>query len=255
MCLRLFKIASVCRERCGGQGYVAANRFGEGLAGMHAGITAEGDNRVIQQKVSKELLELADFEEVGKHMALKFEPIEVQHSQNHVAGDDVSSAEWQLKLFRARERFVLNELASRMFAARQEGKSVFETWMLQESDNVQALATAYGENMTIESFANAIKSANPTLAPTLKDLFSLYALDRIVTDGVFFLQNGFVNTNQMSAIQAEIQRLCSDLGKDALELTGGFGIPAHMHHAPIANDWVEYNRSIPFDSIFVDIKK
>ncbi len=49
-------VATVCRERCGGQGFLSVNRFGEGIAGMHAGITAEGDNRVIQQKVAKELL-------------------------------------------------------------------------------------------------------------------------------------------------------------------------------------------------------
>ena len=49
--------ATTCRERCGGQGFLAANRFGEAISGSHAGITAEGDNRVIQQKVAKELLE------------------------------------------------------------------------------------------------------------------------------------------------------------------------------------------------------
>ncbi len=210
---------------------------------MHAGITAEGDNRVIQQKVSKELLELVDFEDVGKHMALKSESIEAQHAANHLACDDVSSADWQMKLFKKREQFILNDLAGRMFVARQEGKSVFETWMLNESDNVQALATAYGENLTIEQFNLAIQTAHSSLVPTLKQLFSLYALDRVVADGVFYLQNGIVNAKQMAQIQTEIQRLCAVLGKDALELTGGFGIPAHMHHAPIANDWVEYNRS------------
>lgn len=236
--------ATVCRERCGGQGYVAANRFGEGLAGMHAGITAEGDNRVIQQKVSKELLETVDFEAVGQHMALRSEPISDQQAKNHIACDNVSSSEWQMKLFKARESFILNELAGKLFVARQEGKPVFETWMLHESDNVQALATAFGENLTIEQFNLAIQSANPVLTEGLKDLFSLYALDRIVNDGVFYLQHGFVNAQQIADAQAEIQRLCTELGKHALDLTGGFGIPAHMHHAPIANDWIEYNRSI-----------
>lgn len=34
-----------CRERCGGQGYLSVNRFGELIGFAHAGMTAEGDNR------------------------------------------------------------------------------------------------------------------------------------------------------------------------------------------------------------------
>jgi len=83
--------ASICRERCGGQGFLASNRFGEGIAGSHAGITAEGDNRVIQQKVSKELLETADYEKVFAHVQLRQQPIAEQHKANHLACQDVSS--------------------------------------------------------------------------------------------------------------------------------------------------------------------
>mgnify|MGYP002787528552 CR=1 FL=1 len=36
--------ATVCRERCGGQGYLACNGFGSAIGFSHAGITAEGDN-------------------------------------------------------------------------------------------------------------------------------------------------------------------------------------------------------------------
>lgn len=233
--------SSVCRERCGGQGYLAANRFQEAIAGSHAGITAEGDNRVIQQKVSKELIELADFEAVGKHMALRKQPLEKQHAANHIQGVDYSKSTFFLSLFKARENWILNELASRLFIAKQKGKHIFETWMLEESDMVQALATAYGENIALTQFELAIQNAKPELRETLKKLFSLYALDRIVNDGVFFLQNGFLNGKQSDGMIKEIQMLCNDLGKDALELTGGFGIPDHLHFAPIANDWIKYN--------------
>jgi len=47
---------NVCRERCGGQGYLSANRLGESIEFAHAGMTAEGDNSVLMIKVSKELL-------------------------------------------------------------------------------------------------------------------------------------------------------------------------------------------------------
>lgn len=43
--------ATTCRERCGGQGYLSVNRFGAILGFAHAGMTAEGDNRVLMQKV------------------------------------------------------------------------------------------------------------------------------------------------------------------------------------------------------------
>merc|ERR1712012_220653 len=40
----LEEVVSVCRERCGGQGYLSCNRFGTFLGLAHAAMTAEGDN-------------------------------------------------------------------------------------------------------------------------------------------------------------------------------------------------------------------
>lgn len=208
---------------------------------MHAGITAEGDNRVIQQKVSKELLEDADYEKVFAHVQLKQEPLASQHAARSIPCDDVTSKDWLLKLFKARQEYLTCDLAGDMFMAKQEGKPLFDTWMLGESDTIQALATAYGENMALEQFAKSIETCEETLKAKLSQLFTLYALDRVITDGVFFMQNGMITAEQSQACQKEIVKLCTELGKDALELTKGFGIPDHMHHAPIANDWVQYN--------------
>merc|ERR1719187_1637203 len=52
----LEETVSVCRERCGGQGYLSANRFGTFFGLAHAAMTAEGDNSVLMQKVAKEHL-------------------------------------------------------------------------------------------------------------------------------------------------------------------------------------------------------
>ena len=41
----LLMLLCSCRERCGGQGYLSVNRFGELIGFAHAGMTAEGDNR------------------------------------------------------------------------------------------------------------------------------------------------------------------------------------------------------------------
>ena len=47
---------STCRERCGGQGYLSVSRFADYLATAHAAVTAEGDNRVLMTKVTKDYL-------------------------------------------------------------------------------------------------------------------------------------------------------------------------------------------------------
>ncbi|KNE59571.1 hypothetical protein AMAG_18208 [Allomyces macrogynus ATCC 38327] len=48
--------ATTCRERTGGQGYLSCNLFGLNIGFSHAGISAEGDNAVLCQKVAKELV-------------------------------------------------------------------------------------------------------------------------------------------------------------------------------------------------------
>lgn len=50
------RVVSVCRERCGGMGYLAVNKFAAYLACAHASITAEGDNRVLMVKVCKDMI-------------------------------------------------------------------------------------------------------------------------------------------------------------------------------------------------------
>ena len=50
------KTSRICRERLGGAGYLVCNVVCETLLGAHSGMTAEGDNKVLMQKVVKDIL-------------------------------------------------------------------------------------------------------------------------------------------------------------------------------------------------------
>ena len=50
------KVSRICRERCGGGSYLVCNVIPEGISGAHSGMTAEGDNSVLMQKVVKDVL-------------------------------------------------------------------------------------------------------------------------------------------------------------------------------------------------------
>merc|ERR1711976_655083 len=48
-------VANKTRERCGGQGFLSANRFGLAITGTHSSITAEGDNSILMMKTVQEI--------------------------------------------------------------------------------------------------------------------------------------------------------------------------------------------------------
>jgi acyl-CoA oxidase len=50
------KACRVARERCGGATYLELNLAGPAVFGAHSGATAEGDNKVLMQKVVKDIL-------------------------------------------------------------------------------------------------------------------------------------------------------------------------------------------------------
>lgn len=53
----LQEAASVCRERVGGGSYLSHSVIPEGITSSHSSMTAEGDNRVLMQKVVKDIFE------------------------------------------------------------------------------------------------------------------------------------------------------------------------------------------------------
>jgi len=49
------EVGNTCRERCGGGSYLTVTTIPESVTSCHSSMTAEGDNRVLMQKVVKDL--------------------------------------------------------------------------------------------------------------------------------------------------------------------------------------------------------
>ena len=52
----LEKMSTICRERTGGGSFLLSSAIPEGVISSHSGMTAEGDNAVLMQKVVKDIL-------------------------------------------------------------------------------------------------------------------------------------------------------------------------------------------------------
>lgn len=218
----LEEVASVTRERCGGQGYLSCNRFGTFLGLAHASMTAEGDNSVLMQKVAKERLS------TFKPRSLK-EPMQ----------RDLQSTEYLHYLLQKREDLLFIELGTKMQKAGSAG--LFNVWMLEESDLIQAASRAYGECLISEQFAKVIKTADPSIMPILQQLRQLYLVELVQKNLAWFLLRGLVTAEVGNQVADVAGQLCRDLAPSALSLAKAFDITDPMLSAPIALDWVQYN--------------
>ncbi len=233
----LNKTVTTCRERCGGQGYLSINRFGTVFASAHAGMTAEGDNSVLMQKVAKE------------HMGL-FQPHNLERPHDGVV--DPSNIHHLMYLIKARENGLHSDLQGKLkkaFAYDKVGKTVgkfiksvgdsmldkglFNTWMYEEQDKIQAFAKSYADRLVCESFLETIKentgkgdefkgcptgpsplvtNATADLEPMLKKLLHLHMLSRIEADLSYFLLSGLIDAQVGQQIVECNRKLCAELG-------------------------------------------
>ena len=233
--------ATTCRERCGGQGFLAANRFGEGIVGGHAGITAEGDNRVLMQKIAKELLGMADKKKVAKDMFAGFLPAVCRRTLDGTLSGNLSDHNFLLRLLKIRESRRLSELAIKLNNSKKKGNSLYDTWMYEASDLIQGLAQAYAERVSFEACLATLKRCDAGLKAVLSSIFSLSAVEWIERDLGWYVSEGVLSPRMAKKVPVAARKLCKELAPSAIELIDAFGIPEHMRHAPIAGDWKKFN--------------
>jgi len=135
----LERVASICRERCGGQGYLSVNKFGDYLAIAHAGLTAEGDNRVLMVKICKDMMT-----NIRKN-GFKLPQMSQCPFRQIAKADDITTLQTLLDLLKYRETVLYNQLVEGNKKMLQEGKSSYNILMRETSDVMQGLAMVYGE--------------------------------------------------------------------------------------------------------------
>lgn len=217
--------ANICRERCGGQGYLSANRIAEGIPAAHAGMTAEGDNRVLAQKSCKELL---DRLRKGKY---KF-PI----TKGPI---DLNNVFTLYHAFVQREKKLFTKLAQTLQIKVAKGDSIFNIWSLQHQDLVQEAAESFGERIVLQQCLKAIVE-NQELKEVLILTAHLYSIDRIRRDIGYFLSNKILSIEQGKEIRQVFNLLCSRLAPKSIGICDAWNFPMNQLGV-VSQNWHNYN--------------
>ncbi|HEX2252578.1 MAG TPA: acyl-CoA dehydrogenase [Thermoanaerobaculia bacterium] len=234
-----------CRECCGGQGYLAANRFARLKDDTDVFTTFEGDNTVLLQLVARALLgrykqqfgELRPFTLVNHLLhrartgiAEKNPLVARRTDRQHLRDPAFHGA-----ALAYREERLLTTVARRLKHRLDAGMDSFDAFN-ECQDHLLATARAWTERVAHDAFRAGVDGCDdPASAATLGALCRLWALWRLEVDTGWFQENGYFEAPKAGALRAEVLALCAELRSAALPLVDAFGVPAQWL-APIALD-------------------
>ena len=233
----------ICRECCGGQGFLSSNRMPRLKADSDVFTTFEGDNTVLLQLVAKNLLMEYRHQYSGSFArVLKL----VAGRTNHVLGQInpirgrrwgrtfIRSREMHLNALLFRETDLRHSLAGRLRKRLGAGMSSFEA-MTACQNHFLVLARAHVERHIYEAFCRAVDGVqDQSLQTMLGQLTTLYGLWTIENSAAWYLEQDYMEGSQAKAIRRQVTRLCAEVRGQAWHLVEAFGIPDSLLAADIA---------------------
>lgn len=238
----------VCREACGGAGYLAENLLPQLKADTDVFTTFEGDNTVLLQLVAKGLLteyrdHLGDLNGLqlawyvtGQLLDGLVERTAARRIAARFVDADPDDPEWLHSLLADREEHLLAGLARRLRRARDEDADPFEV-LNSCQDHLLAAARAHVHRWVLDSFDQALERCpdQPT-RELLGRVRALYALSLVEADRGWFHEHDRLSSARAKAVIAAVNDLCRELRPHAGALVDGFGIPDRWLDAAMLRD-------------------
>ena len=232
-----------CREACGGQGYLAENRFAALKADTEVFTTFEGDNTVLLQLVAKGLVaefksQFQDLSALGMVRWLVSRKAEdlIDHNPFAIRRDDedhLRSRELHLDLLRWREERLLFTLGRRLKARLDRGLTPFAA-LVECQDHALELARAFVDRHALERYERWVRRAPEDVRPLLTAVGDLHALATLEAEKGFLLEHGLVDPGKSRAIRTLVNTVCGELRPHAGALVEAFGLGDRVLDAPIA---------------------
>ena len=249
----------VCREACGGAGYLTENRISRIKTDVDVFTTFEGDNTVLLQLVAKGLLTnmrdaFHDLDTMGTVLfgARQFAGALVERttgaglvqrlisgSGGRLAPSALTARGGHLDLFEDRERHLVETVALRLRRVPRpvdDPAGAFAAFNAAQ-DHLVAAAAAHADRIVLEAFVAAIdECADPDAAALLGTVCDLFALSTIEEHRAWYVEHGRLTTRQSKEVVARVGELCGRLRLHAQNLVDAFGIPAAVLDVPMLRD-------------------
>ena len=145
-----------------------------------------------------------------------------------------------------------------------EGKPFYHVWMLEVSDNIQSLATAFAERHFLQSaflYLNNLQAGSKS-RDALEKIIRLHSLTLVRQNLGWYRTNGVITKKSVAEdLERAYQQAVKDLNPYVNDIIEAFDYPKIPElHAPIARDYAKYNTQKNMDDVtaangFFDITK
>ena len=197
----------ICRERTGGAGYLAINLIGDVLNGSHSGCTAEGDNKVLMQKVVKDIL--ADTrKKIHDNIKLSKEQIDVLRNHTSLATDfnGLKTLIYYRETFEIKS--MMNKLKDLIF---DKEMTFFDVWQAHVNDDIQDLATSFGERFFLQNAFVAYDNCKDAgVKELLHQILNLHMISLIKNDIGWYLSNEIISKESAMSIVNSFDKAVKD---------------------------------------------
>lgn len=207
-----------CRERCGAQGLLSANRIVDLLTPIESTITAEGDNLVIWTKAAADML-------TGRGYSPPAAPA--------ARTGPLTDSALLLDLLVHHELYCLQQARNRLSGI---SASPLDRWNHAVNPALD-LVDAYASRRAAQAFtAFADRVADDATRNLLEQVFRLFVLQCLAPHAGLLLAQGHLTAEAVRDLAPAIDRASAELAPHALSLVDAFAVPDAILQAPIATD-------------------
>ncbi|MEU8824819.1 acyl-CoA dehydrogenase [Streptomyces sp. NPDC048636] len=207
-----------CRERCGAQGLLSANRIVDLLTPIESTITAEGDNLVIWTKAAADML-------TGRGYSPPAAPA--------TRTGELTDRAFLLDLLVRHELYCLRHARGRLSMS---GAGPMDRWNHAVNPALD-LVDAYAARRAAQAFlAAAGRVDDHATRSLLEQVFQLFVLQRLTPYAGLLLADGHLTAEAVRDLAPAVDRVSAGLAPHALTLVAAFAIPDPVLQAPIATD-------------------
>jgi acyl-CoA oxidase len=233
----------ICREACGGKGYLSENRFADIKADADIFTTFEGDNTVLMQLVAKGLLTefKQSFHDEGMKAVMRFlgskiSNVIAEYNPYFTRNTDIEhllSAEFHAEALKYREKKILISLSERMKDYLKKRLGPYEAFLKCQIHMI-ALAKAYVERLVYREMIKKLDTLeNSPEKKMLQKITNFYALNCIYEDKGWFLETDYMDGSKTKAIRRVLNKLIQELHPEVDALVNAFGISNETLNAEI----------------------